>query len=170
MDYACQRKKYFSPAHTHIGFHNFWNAELMNLAGSSHHVAFNCNSVRGSPGQSDLSICFMSESSPLGCSFPISARSVHNGTMAGPVHSSCLASREGPLSCYCPESAKRLSGCKTEVWRLCAVQLQQQESALNFLAKNIHQHQHLGGKAYKRINLVCYWFALLECRYTPRLP
>ena len=139
----------------------------MNLAGSSHHVAFNCNSVRGSPGQSDLSICFMSESSPLGCSFPISARSVHNGTVAGPVHSSYLASREGPLSCYCPESAKRLSGCKTEVWRLCAVQLQQQESALNFLAKKIHQHQHLGGKAYKRINLVCYWFALLECRYTP---
>lgn len=51
---------------------------------------------RGSPGQSDLSICFMSESSPLGCSFPISTRSVHNGTMAGPVHSSYLASREGP--------------------------------------------------------------------------
>ena len=113
---------------------------------------------RGSPGQSDLSICFMSGSSPLGCSFPISARSVH---------SSYLASREGPISCYCRESAKRLPGCKTEVWRLCAVQLQQQESALNFLAKKLHQHQHPGGKAYKRINLVCYWFEFLECRYIP---
>ena len=49
------------------------------------------------------------------------------------------------------------------------MQLQQQQSALNFLAKKLHQHQHQhpGGKAYKRINLVCYWFALLECRYTP---
>ena len=70
---------------------------------------------RGSPGQSDLSIRLMSGSSLLGCSFPISASSVHNGTMAGPVHSSYLASREGPLSCFCPESAKRLPGCKTEV-------------------------------------------------------
>ena len=45
------------------------------------------------------------------------------------------------------------------------MQLQQQENALNFLAKKLHQHQHPRGKAYKRIDLVCYWFALLECRY-----
>ena len=47
------------------------------------------------------------------------------------------------------------------------MQLQQQESALNFLTKKLHQHQHPGGKAYKRIDLVCCWFALLKCRYTP---
>ena len=46
------------------------------------------------------------------------------------------------------------------------MQLQQQEGALNFVPKKLHQHQRPGGKAYQRIDLVCYWFALLECRYT----
>ena len=27
-------------AHTHIGFHDFWNAELINPAGSAHHIAY----------------------------------------------------------------------------------------------------------------------------------
>ena len=109
--------KIFLPAHTHIGCHNFWNAELMNLAGSSHHVAFNCNSVREvhlanltSPSVSCLKAAHLAALSPYPpgvCTMELwRVRSTPAILRLGRAHSAATA-RRVPRGC---QGVKRKSG------------------------------------------------------------
>ena len=142
--------KIFLPVHTHVGFYNFWNVELMNLAGSSHHVAFNCNSVREvhlanltSPSVSCLEAAHLAALSPYppGVSTPAIWR-------LGRAHSAATA-RRVPRGC---QGVKRKSGgsvlCSCNSKKVHWIFLQR-----NCININIQEEKHIRGSIWCVIGL-----------------